>query len=134
MSAKVSFETLSRKQETFIAALLTLPAINAAARAAGVTEKTAHVWLKQPHVQAAYKAARREAFDETLNLLMTGTATALQVLLSTMKDTKAPYGVRVHAARTWLEQAIAVHKVEQVAQELAELKQALQASDAYGQH
>jgi len=37
---------LTRKQEELITCLLSLPTIQAAAKAAGVADKTAHRWLK----------------------------------------------------------------------------------------
>ena len=48
-----------RKKEEAIAALLTQPSIEQAARVAGVGPKTLLRWLKLPEFQAAYREARR---------------------------------------------------------------------------
>jgi hypothetical protein len=53
-------EKLSRKREQAIAALLTQPTIAAAAKMAGIGERTLRRWLKLPEFASAYDAARRE--------------------------------------------------------------------------
>jgi hypothetical protein len=112
---------LSRKQETFIAALLTLPTIEAAAAAAQVTGKTAHAWLKLPHVQEAYQQARREAFEESLHSLMDLTGEAVATLKALMCSAETPHAVRIRAVQIALEQSITVHKLDDVLSSVAAL-------------
>lgn len=116
---------LTRKQETFIAAMLSMPTIMAAAQHVQVTDKTAHAWLKLPHVQEAYQQARKEAFDKSLQVLMTGTSSALSTILSIMKDSENSPGVRLRAAQIWLEKAIEVHKNEDLEARIQELEEAV---------
>lgn len=121
----MSSDELSHNQETFIAALLTLPTITAAAKAAGVSDKTAHVWLKQPHVKEAYKAARKEAFELALNALMDVVEEAIGTLRDIMRNTEATEMSRVRAAQILLEKAIEVHKNEELEARIQDLEEAV---------
>ena len=60
-----SGDNLTRRQEAAIAALLAAPTIAAAAEQAKVAERTLRGWLKEPVFQAAYRVARREAFEQS---------------------------------------------------------------------
>lgn len=116
---------LTRKQETFIAALLTLPTVDGAATAAKVSRQTAYEWLKLPHVQDAYAQARHEAFDSALQSLMSLTEDAITTLKKMMKDDEAPHAVRVRAAQIVLDKAIEVYKNEALEERLYALEEAL---------
>jgi phage terminase small subunit len=115
---------LSRKQETFIAAMMTLPTIEAASRAAGVTSKTARLWMKQPHIQEAYKAAKQAVFEETLEGLRDCTKEAIDTLRSNLKAIDP--AVQVRAAHILLTQAVQLYKYEEVEAAVKELKDALE--------
>lgn len=115
-------KALSRKQETFVAAYLTLPTCEAAARAAGVTGKTARLWLKEDKVQAAIEAARTEAYDHALHKLQDVTEEAIDKLCSVMRDAEAPLGLRIRAAAILLEKSIDMHVLRELKSELAAIK------------
>ncbi len=117
--------SITPKQEHLLAALMAGSTIVDAAAACNVNESTAHRWLKEDAFQNAYQAARRAAFDETLLALMSGTATALKTLYEAMKNGET-YAVRVNAARIWLEQALHVHKMEDLEARIAALEGRLQ--------
>lgn len=53
-------EKFGRKKEEAIAALLTQPTIEAAARAIGIGTRTMMRWLQRPEFQTAYRKARRD--------------------------------------------------------------------------
>jgi hypothetical protein len=130
MLANVSPEEekqLSVKQEKLIAALVAGNTIVVSAKTAEVSEKTAHVWLKQPAFKKAYEGAKQASFDETLDTLRKGTSIALKTLLKhiTSEDTK-PY-VQVQAAFKWLDLAIDVHKMSEIESRLAELEELIKA-------
>ena len=116
---------MTRKQETFIAALLTLPTVEGAANAAKASRQTAYDWLKLPHVQEAYAQARHDAFDSALQSLMSLTEDAISTLRTLMKDEETPQGVRVRAAQIVLEKAIDVHKNEELELRIQQLEEAL---------
>ncbi len=114
--------SLTAKQERLLSALVQGSTIVDAAKSCQIAERTAHRWLRDEAFQQAYKQARKEAFEKALAMLMTGTGTALKVLLEAMKDKNSPYAVRVRAAQIWLEQAIAVHKNAELEERIAELE------------
>ncbi len=113
--------SITPKQEHLLAVLMAGSSIVDAAAACNINESTAHRWLKEDAFQNAYQAARRAAFDETLLALMSGTATALKTLLEAMKNGEG-YAVRIRAAAIWLEHAIAIHKVSEIEEQIAELR------------
>lgn len=126
-----TFSNISARQEVFIAAMLSLPTIEAASKAAGVTSKTARLWLKQPDIQQAYQAAKDEAFTDALEALRDGVKDAIDTLKRNMtNDTEEPSpqvrAVQVRSATVWLQNAIQVHKMEELANGLKELKAALE--------
>jgi len=115
-------KALTRKQETFVAAMLTLPTIDAAARAAGVTGKTAHTWLKDTRIQAALEQAREQAFNHALQKLQDVTEESIDMLCSIMRDKEASLGMRIRAAAVLLEKSLEIHIVRELTVELAEIK------------
>jgi hypothetical protein len=73
-------EKLTRGQERYIALLLTEPTRAAAARAAGISARTADRWARDPGFAAAYRKARHRVLDDvvtTLHRLCTDAAAAL---------------------------------------------------------
>jgi len=75
-----------RKMEEAIAELLTHPTVDAAARAIDVAPTTLMRWLKDPEFDAAYRAARRAAFRQSIARLQQGSTAAATTLLKTMID------------------------------------------------
>jgi hypothetical protein len=73
----------TRKKEDAIAALFTQRNIEEAAKAAGIGANTLLRWLKVPEFEAAYRAARREAFGQSIARLQQGTSAAATTLLKT---------------------------------------------------
>ena len=55
-----------RKKEDAIVALLTQRTIEEAARAVNVSTKTLLRWQKEPGFDAAYRAAKRAAFNQAI--------------------------------------------------------------------
>ena len=115
-------QELTPKQDTFIAALLAGNSIVVAAKVASIGEKAAHAWLKLPHVQSAYKAAKHTLFDESLSSLMSGIDTAITGIKGIAKDEETPANVRLRAYQIWLEQAINLHKMGELEQKVNELE------------
>lgn len=113
--------SITPKQEHLLAALLAGSTVADAAATCNVNESTVYRWLKDDTFQATYQTARRAAFNETLLSLLDGTATALGVLRDAMKDGET-YGVRVNAARIWLEHALHLYKEEEHEARIAALE------------
>jgi phage terminase small subunit len=125
MSANVS-----PKQALFIQCLLAGHTIVSSSKIAGIAEKTGHQWLKLPHVQEAYKAAQKQLFDSALDMLSLNLKDALEALQRHIKPTIEPTAAtQVSAARIWLEQSIAIHKVSELEQKVQELEHMLKGGE-----
>lgn len=114
MSEKVAIQDaneLTPKQEALIAALLTPLSIDAAAKAVGISDRTAHRWFKLSHFQVAYKAAQHRVFDEALNELRIDVSAAIRTLKRHMTDPETRPYVQVQAASIWLDKAIGLSVV-----------------------
>lgn len=116
-------EQLTSTQELLISCLVSGLNITAAAKAAGIGDKTARRWLKLPHFQRAYKDAQRSLFDQALTGLMLKVDKAIATLDRNMTEA-SPY-TQVSAAKIVLEQAIAVHKMSELEQKVAQLEELL---------
>jgi phage terminase small subunit len=121
---------LSVKQEQFIAALIAGNSIIVAATVAGVSERTAHNWLKQPAFNQAYRDAKQFVFDEALEGLRDYTKGAIDRIKSIMDGAEIDPAVRLRAAHIVLTQGIQVHKIEVLEQRIQELEEALKAGRA----
>jgi hypothetical protein len=118
-----STEDLSPKQDQFMAALLAGNSIIVAAKAVGIAERTAHNWLKLPHFQEAYKAAKQAVFDHALEGLQDDVTQAIDTLKRNM--TAEDPSVQVRAAHLYLTHSLKVHKMdatEAILKELEEIK------------
>ena len=95
-------EDLDPKQQEGIVALLTEPSVAKAALAIGVAASTVFRWLQDPTFSAAYRRARREAFEAAIGLVHKMSALAAQTLGKVMTDPAAPPSAKVAAAATIL--------------------------------
>jgi hypothetical protein len=87
-----------RKKEDAIVALLTHRTIEEAARAVNVSTKTLLRWQKEPEFDAAYRAAKRAAFGQSIARLHHLSSAAVSTLGKIMLDSAAPPSTRVRAA------------------------------------
>ena len=115
--------TLTRRQEAFIAALLSCPTIAHAARTAGIAEVTAGRWLKDATFQAAYRESRRQVVQQAIVQVQHATGTAVQTLVAVMQDNESPSSARVSAARSILEMAIRTVEIEDLEARITALEQ-----------
>lgn len=114
-------EKKSRKSEQFIAALLSNPTIEAAAKSAGISDATAWRWLKDPKFAEQYRDARREAMRQTTARLQEAAGESVECLREVQRDGESE-SARVSAARTILEQALKAVDLEDVQQRLDALE------------
>ena len=115
-------ESLTINQEKFIEAHLAGAQLTVAAETAHISYRTAQRWWKLPHVQAAYKAAQRQLFDQALTGLMQKVDKAIETLDRNMTGEEASASTQVRAAQIVLEQAISVYKMGDLEARLAELE------------
>lgn len=95
---KANGDTLTAKQGTAIAALLSSPTIAKAAEAAKVGERTLYKWLKVPAFKAAYREAQRESFKHAVGMCQKYLPHAVQTLVKVMAKDDAPESAKVSAA------------------------------------
>jgi len=83
-----------RKKDDAIAALLTHRNIEEAAGAVKVSAKTLLRWMKEPKFDAAYRAARRLAFSQSIARLQQASSAAVTTVLKLMVHANAPASTR----------------------------------------
>ena len=117
----------SRKQEQFIAELLSHPTVEAAAKAVGIGRETAWRWRNDPAFAEQYRKATREATRHAAALLQAAAREAVATLRAILGN-GASEAARVSAARTTLDMALKAADLEDVQQRLDVLEQAAQAN------
>lgn len=123
---------LSRKYEAFIAALLTEATIAEAAKKAGISEATALRWLKLPDVTSAYRTARREVVQHALATIQRATSEAVEALRRNLNATTG--AVQVSAARALLEYAVRAVELDDLAERVERIEEALESQGESQKH
>ena len=118
-----------RKKEEAIAALLSQPNVEHAARSIGIAPATLLRWMKDPEFDAAYREAKRAAFRQSIARLQQGTSAAATTLLKIMIDPSAPASVRVRAADSIFNHAAKAIEIEEIEARVAALEQATKGQD-----
>ena len=122
-----SSSNLTPKQEKAIIALLTHGSVENAAHAAGVGVRTLHRWMKEdPDFDAAYRAAKREAYGHSIARLHHLSSAAVSTLGKIMLDSKTPPATRVRAADSILNHTTKAVEIEGIEERVAELEQAIE--------
>jgi len=119
---------IDRKREEAIVALLTHPSVDAAARAIDVAPTTLMRWLKDTEFDAAYRAARRAAFGQSVARLQQASGAAVSVLLKVMVDSATPASIKVRAADSVLDHSAKSIEIEDIEARVAELERAAEGS------
>jgi hypothetical protein len=114
--------------EEAIAALLTQPNLEAAARASGVGTATLLRWQKLPEFQNAYREAKRAAFGQSMSRLQQASSAAVSTLLKIMVDPSTPASTRVRAADSVLDHSKQAVEIEDIDVRVAALEQAAETS------
>ena len=115
-----------QREEQAIAALLSEPTIEAAARKAGIGESTLLRWLREPSFKAAYRAARRSLVESAVGRLQQAATKAVAALERNL--TCGIPAVEVGAARSVLDQAIKAVELVDLAERVEQLEQAAAAT------
>ncbi len=123
MSGNVS---LTPKQERLIALLLQGSTIVDAAKATGISEQTAHRWLKDAAFQHAYEAERKRLLNHSLTKLQLKFDKAVQTLDRHLESAKTIPRDQVHAAEIVIDKTIQtaqlVERIAELEAKLAELE------------
>jgi hypothetical protein len=115
---------LGRKKEEAIVALCSTRSIEDAARSCQTPARTLYRWLKEPEFDAAYCAARRSAYGQSIARLQQASSAAATTLLKVMVDPTAPPSTRVRAAESVLTHAAKAIEIEDLDARLTELERA----------
>ena len=117
-----------RKKEEAIVALVSQRSIEEAARSCNTPVRTLYRWLKEPDFDAAYRAARRQAYGQSISRLQQGSTAAATTLLKVMLDVATPPSTRVRAAEAVLSHAAKAIEIEDIDARLRELAAAAEAN------
>jgi hypothetical protein len=118
----------ARKAEQAIAALLTRPSIEDAARVAGVAEKTLRRWIREPQFNARYLQARSESVRQAIARIQQATGAAGATILKLMTDTSVSAAVRLRAAECVFGLAVKGIELEDIEARVQELERAVKIS------
>ena|SRR5271170_862152 len=122
-------EKLGPKQEAAILALLSSRGTEEAARTAGVSPRALYRWMKEPAFDAAYRAARRAAFSQSVGRLQQASSAAVSTLLKVMVDPATPASTRVRAADSVLAHTIKAIEVDDLEARVSGLERAAGAAN-----
>lgn len=117
---------LTGKQLQAVALLVNGNTIDATAKQVKVCEKTVDVWKRNPAFKAAMRQAEDDIYNDSLKLLKKTARAAIMTLVACMDPKTSDY-VRVNAASKLLDAALEVHKIQELEQEVADLKLLLEA-------
>ncbi len=113
-----------RKKEEAIAALLSQPNIEQAARAVGISANTLLRWMKIPEFAKAYREARRTGVSQSDARLQQATGAATSTLLKLMLDPSTPASTRARCAESVLAHSAKAIEREDIEARVAALEQA----------
>jgi DNA-binding transcriptional MerR regulator len=121
-----------RKKEEAVAALLVHRSVEEAAKAIGVEAKTLRRWQKIPEFEAAYRQARRDAFEQTVGRLQQLSAAGVTTLGRLMLDANTPAAVKARCAYCLVTLATKAIETEDILPRLADLERAAEEAKKNG--
>jgi phage terminase small subunit len=116
---------LTRRQLKFVAALMESTTVAEAAHRAGIGEKTAHRYLKEPAVQNAIRAAGREQLESLTRRLRRLGQDAAETLGAAMQAEDASWSPRIKAADSVIGRLLKVSELLDLEERVTALGQAL---------
>jgi len=119
-----------RKKEEAIAAMLSQPSLEAAARTLGISVQTLYRWLKIPEFKKSYLEARREVVSQANARMQQNSGFAASTLLKVMVSQDVPASVRIRAALSVMQLSQKSLQDEDLEIRLADVEAALNKNDA----
>jgi len=119
-----SKKKLGRQKEAAIIALLSQRGIEEVARACNTPPRTLYRWLKEPEFDAAYRAARRTVYGQSIARLQQASTAATTTLLDIMNDPETSGSTRVRAAESVLTHAAKSIELEDLQARISDLERA----------
>jgi phage terminase small subunit len=114
---------LTKKQSDFVLALIETGFITKAAEIAGVTETTAHKWLKQDGLDTIVDKVRQSLFDKRINELQNMMKLANQAVKETLEDEKASRNTKLNAAKIVYDNVFRYNEQRNIIEQMEELRE-----------
>ena len=124
-------QKLTRKQYTVLAALLSEPTIEKAAKQSGVSAPTIYRWLKDVEFRQEYVAAKWQVVQQTIGRLQLASSLAVNTLQDVMKDPEAPTACKVSSAKIVLEMTLKGVEIEDLEMRLTLLEKRQKDDDPF---
>ena len=121
-------KNLGRRKEEAILALLSTRTTEEAARSVNVSPKTILRWQKEPEFDAAYRAAKRAAFGQSIARMHYLSSSAVSTLGKIMLDASTPPATRVRAADSILNHTVKAMETEDFEARVSELERVTEAT------
>ena len=121
---------LGRKKAEAIAALLSQPNVEEAARVAGISAQTLYRWMKMPEFEAAYSEARQALVRQAVGRLQQAAGAAVTTLLRVIYDSGASRTARLKAADRVLSHTKIIGGMEAIGLRLRAVKRTREALKA----
>ena len=112
----------TKTADKLLTALLTHGTVREAAKAAGLSERTAYAIVKDPAFQSRYQAAQTNVLREISGHLKQQMSKAVSVIVGIMTSTKVRPSDRLSAARTVLDYGIKFVEVIDIVERLDRLE------------
>ncbi len=127
-------EKITRKQEAAIAALLSEPTIEKAAKACGIGEATLRRWLQDTGFQERYRTAKKQTLEAVMGRLQQIAGEAVETLREVAVNEEAPASSRVTAAKAIVETALKAAEIEELEERLTKLEILVAERGKYDRH
>lgn len=124
------FDSLSGKKKKFVMACLTNHTVSLAAQEAGISERTAYRYLKEPVVRQALSEVMDDELTRAVGVAVGGMCSSLATLESIHRDNRLAPGARVAAARAILDNATKLREEQDIARRIVELENLLSGGQA----
>jgi hypothetical protein len=119
-----SENSITTKQHKAIAALLSERTIGAAARKAGIAERTLYTWMNEPAFRAALRDVEKSIIDDVTRRLSAGQELALDALEKLIQSARHE-STKLRASVAWLELSLKYKDMYDIDERLRALEAAL---------
>ena len=130
MALKGHGTKFGRKMEQAVAALLTQPNMETAAKSIGISTTTLMSWMKQPEFQVVYRDAKRAAYSQAMARLQQAVPFAVQTMIKLIADPATPASVRARVADSVVNHASKAIEIEDVEARVSELEKVAELSNS----
>lgn len=114
---------LTKKQSDFVLALVETGFITKAGKIAGISERTAHKWLKEDGLDVIVDEVRQSLFDKRINELQNMMKLANQAVKDTLEDEKASRNTKLNAAKIVYDNVFRYNEQRNIIEQMEELRE-----------